>query len=129
MDYATLKLIHVTCAVASAMGFLARAFVSLWRPDMLPRRGPVHALPHVVDTVLLASAVGMVWLSGGELLRMPWLQAKVVLLLGYIVLGARALSPTRTGRDRVVSLALAIAAFGGIVLSATSKNVLGVTGG
>ena len=126
MDYSTLKLIHVTCVVASGTGFALRATVSLIRPGRLPRRGLVHALPHVVDSVLLASALGMVWMSGGSLLSLAWLQAKIVLLVAYVVFGARALSRHRRMGDRLVSTAAAVASFIGIVASAMTGRVLGI---
>lgn len=126
MDYSTLKLIHVTCVVASGTGFALRAAVSLVRPDRLPRRGLVRTLPHVVDSVLLASALGMVWISGGALLSMPWLQAKIVLLVAYVMFGARALSRHRRMGDRLVSTAAAVASFIGIVASAMTGRVLGI---
>ena len=126
MDYSTLKLIHVICVIASGAGFALRAAVNLLRPGGLPRRGLVRTLPHVVDSVLLASALGMVWMSGGALLSMPWLQAKIVLLVAYVVFGARALARQRPMGDRLVSTAAALGAFVGIVASAITGRVLGI---
>lgn len=128
MDYSTLKLIHVACVAASGSGFLLRAALGTFRPGSLPRRGLLHVLPHLVDTALLASAVGMVWIGGGVHLRSAWLQTKIVLLVCYVAFGARALSTQRQGPDRAVSTALAVTAFAAITLSAITKSVLGITG-
>jgi uncharacterized membrane protein SirB2 len=55
---------------------------------------------------------------------MPWLTAKVVALVAYIVLGAVALKYGRTRGIRTAALAGALATFGYIVAVAVTKNPL-----
>lgn len=58
MDYLLLKLTHAICVVLSYAGFVLRGIWMIRDSRMLERRG-VRVLPHVVDTVLLASAVAL----------------------------------------------------------------------
>ena len=87
IDYATLKTVHVICAVLSIGGFLARWALMIEGSAVLRARA-VRVAPHVIDTVLLASALAMVWLLRVNPLVEPWLATKIVALLVYIVLGA-----------------------------------------
>lgn len=61
----------------------------------------VKFAPHTVDTVLLASAIALAWQLGISPLSAPWLAAKIVALLLYIVIGAIALKYGRTRRIRL----------------------------
>lgn len=59
MLYLTLKLVHVGCAIASISGFTLRGILMLLDSPLLATRF-ARIAPHVVDTVLLASAL---WLA------------------------------------------------------------------
>ena len=85
-DYALLKTLHLGCAVLSISGFAARLALMISGSAVLRAR-LVRVLPHVVDTVLLASALAMVWLLGVNPLAEAWLAAKIVALVvaGFIV--------------------------------------------
>jgi hypothetical protein len=52
-------------------------------------------LPHVVDSCLLLSAIGLAWMAGQYPFVHGWLTAKIVGLLAYIGLGMLALKPGR----------------------------------
>ena len=71
----------------------------------------VRVAPHVVDTILLASALWLCWILHQWPFVEGWLTAKVIGLVVYIVLGAIAL---RRGRSRGVR----VAAFAGAALAA-----------
>lgn len=83
----------------------------------------MRRLPHVIDTVLLASALVMVVASGQYPFVVNWLTAKVLVLLVYIVLGWIALKSTRPPRVRVGAFVGAIAAFAYIVGVAITKSI------
>jgi hypothetical protein len=53
-----LKTIHLTCAVLTFISFSVRGVWMLADSDML-QRAWVKVAPHVIDTVLLASAIGL----------------------------------------------------------------------
>lgn len=79
-------------------------------------------LPHVVDSLLLGSALTMAWLSGQYPFVNDWLTAKFFGLLTYILLGTMAL---KRGRNRVIRLryfCLALLAYAYIVGVALSRN-------
>ena len=125
MDYFTLKLIHQIAVALSLTGFVARGAASL-RGAAWVRGRLAKTLPHIVDTVLLLSALLLAWqlrLSPGNA---SWLTAKIVGLLLYIGLGVLALRPGRPLAVRAGAWVGALAVFGWIVSVALTKNPLGV---
>ncbi|MCM2679190.1 SirB2 family protein [Echinimonas agarilytica] len=82
--YMGFKHLHLTLVVVSILLLIIR-FVWLMRGSHLLQKKLFKIMPHVVDTFLLLTAIGMVamvpWLEQG------WLQEKLVLVLAYIVLG------------------------------------------
>ena len=122
MDYLTLKYLHASSAFVSLALFMTRGLWMIATPQRLQQRW-VKVAPHVVDTVLLASAIALVWQLGGlETFRaQSWLIAKIVALLIYIVLGSLALKRGRTRRIRVAAFFAAIAVFAYIVSVAFAK--------
>lgn len=128
IDYATLKTVHVVCAVLSIGGFLARWALMIEGSALLRARF-VRIAPHVIDTVLLASALAMVWLLRVNPLVEPWLAAKIIALLAYIVVGAFALHRGRTLAVRVAAGVAAIAAVTFIVSVALTKSAWGFLAG
>lgn len=85
----------------------------------------VRVLPHVNDTLLLSAAITMVAVAPLDPLRLPWLSAKIVGLIAYIVFGAVALGPGMPARSRATAFAAALAIFGYVVSVALTKNPLG----
>jgi uncharacterized membrane protein SirB2 len=125
MDYATLKLIHQGAVALSIAGFFARGAAALAGAAWV--RGRVaRTLPHAVDTVLLASAIGLAWLLQLNPLTTPWLAAKIAGLLAYIGLGMVALKPGRPLALRLVAWVAALLCFAQIVAIAISKQVMGL---
>jgi len=84
----------------------------------------VRVLPHVVDTVLLASAIALAVISGQYPLTQGWLTAKVLGLLAYIVLGTIALKRGRTPAIRITAFSGALLVFFYIAAVAMTKSVL-----
>lgn len=118
MHYYAIRNLHIACVVASGLLFLLRGLWMLAAPSMLARRW-VRTLPHLVDTVLLTSAVTLAVLSGQYPFAQDWLGAKVVALLLYIGLGAVALR-----RRRAWAYVAALGVFGYIVCVAVTKQVV-----
>jgi uncharacterized membrane protein SirB2 len=123
MDYLLLKHFHMTCAALSGGFFLVRGQWMLAGSPLLQRRW-VKTLPHIVDSLLLASAVGLALWSRQYPGQMPWLTAKIVALVAYILLGSVALKYGRTKTVRAAAFAGALATFGYIVAVAITKNPL-----
>lgn len=124
MDYATLKAIHIASAILSIAGFVARGALMLGESPLLKRRF-VRIAPHIVDTVLLGSAILLAWRTGQYPIEQAWLTAKVVALFAYIVLGSIALSRGRTRPIRAVAFVLALGAALYIVSVAVMRTPAG----
>jgi uncharacterized membrane protein SirB2 len=130
VTYATLKLVHVSAVTISFCGFAARGLGVLSGAPWVRHR-LARTLPHLIDTVLLASALGMLWLVRLRPWEQPWLRAKTIGLLVYIVLGVVALRPARSGHGgrrmntRLVAWIGALTVFGYIVSVALTRTPLG----
>ncbi|MDE2344212.1 MAG: SirB2 family protein [Betaproteobacteria bacterium] len=123
MGYGQIKALHVTCVAASYGLFVVRGLWMMHRPERLQRRW-VRIVPHVVDTLLLASAAALAYLSRQYPGAEPWLTAKVLGLLCYIVLGSVALKRGKTRRTRIAAWIAAQAVFAYIVLVALTRSPL-----
>jgi uncharacterized membrane protein SirB2 len=82
----------------------------------------VRIAPHVVDTLLLASAVWLAWFLGQTPFVHGWITAKVFALFAYIVLGMVALKRGRTKGVRAGAFAAALASAGYIVWVALTRD-------
>jgi len=121
MDYDALKHFHMGCAALSGSLFLLRGVWMLRASNMLQAQW-VRIAPHIVDTLLLASAIGLAAWSHQYPGQQPWLTAKIAALLGYIVLGSIALKRGRTQGQRLAAFAGALALFAYIVTLAITKR-------
>ena len=123
MYYLT-KLAHQFCALISLSLFLLRGVWMLQESPQRARRW-VKIVPHIVDTLLLASAVGLTLMLQQYPLTHAWLSAKLIALLLYIGLGLVALRYGKTKGVRATAWIGAIAVFAYIVSVALSHNPLG----
>lgn len=123
IDYPVLKAVHVSCVTLSYTLFFARGAWML-RESALLRRRWVRIVPHVVDTVLLASAIAMVVMIGQYPFAHGWLTAKVVGLVAYIGLGMIALRHGGSRTARCAAWAGAQAVFLYIVAVALTRDPL-----
>ncbi len=123
VDYGTVKAVHTSAVALSLALFVTRGAWRAWSPTMLDVRW-VRIGPHVIDTVLLASALWLAW-------QLPassphgWLAAKIAGLVAYIALGTIALKRGRTSAVRGAAFVAALATFGYIVSVALTKSPLG----
>jgi len=126
-NFETLKLLHMSCAFLSIAGFTLRGY---WLFSAHPRlQSPVtRSLPHVLDTVLLGSAIGMLVIWGVNPLSFDWLSAKIAALLLYSGLGMVAFRFGSSKRVRLIAFALALLIAAYIVAVAYTKSPLGLPG-
>jgi uncharacterized membrane protein SirB2 len=87
--YSALKLLHVSCAVLSISGFFYRWSLHLKRSPLL-NSSAIKMLPHLIDTVLLGSAIALIIMGPFDLGSEHWLLAKILLVIGYILFGLKA---------------------------------------
>ena len=120
----TLYLVHVSCALFSILGFALRGY---WMLTDNPRlqHGASKTLPHLLDTLLLGSAVAILFQWGASPFAMPWLSAKIMALLVYIGLGMVALRFGRSRRARATAWLLAMLSAAYIVSVAVTKSPWG----
>lgn len=121
MSYSHLLSIHIGAVMLSGLLFLIRGSSMLGQADW-HRRGPWRVLPHVVDSVLLAAAIGLIVVLNGQPLGQPWLYAKLIGLVVYIVLGSIALKRGRSDRQRLLAFIGAVLVFTYIVGVALNRS-------
>lgn len=124
MLYLALKVAHIACAILSISGFALRGILMLVDSPLLATRF-ARVAPHVVDTVLLASALWLAALIGQYPFVHGWLTAKVLALLAYIVLGTVGLKRARSKALRAAAFALALGTAAYIVSVALTRDALG----
>jgi len=124
MNYLFLKLLHVALALASISGFALRWWwmktgSQLWRHRL------TRILPHVIDTLFLASGIWLTFIIHQYPFVQAWLTAKVLGLVAYVILGTLALKRARTPRGRTLAFIAAMLLFAWIISVARLKNPLG----
>lgn len=88
--YMALKHTHLLLVALSLSLLLLRFFLSLKGSPLLQRKF-LKIAPHVVDTLLLLSAVGLMLTISQYPFVSPWLTEKLFGVLAYIALGVMAL--------------------------------------
>ena len=121
--YPLLKNLHVACVALAGAGFAVRGTWMLRGSPMLGRRW-VRIGPHVVDTVLFASAIALAILTAQYPFAQSWLTAKLTGLIAYIALGTIALKRGGTRATRTAALCGAVLVFVYVIAVAMTKTML-----
>ncbi|HKX53667.1 MAG TPA: SirB2 family protein [Nitrosospira sp.] len=121
MSYAAIKMLHVSSVIISYLLFSLRSIWMIRGSAALKQRW-VKITPHVVDTVLLASAVALAIRIHQDPIHDSWLSAKIAGLLLYIGLGMTALRFGKTRKAKILACVAAQFVFIYIVLVALTKN-------
>lgn len=108
--YLILKNTHIALAVLSIVLFVLR---SVWSVNASPQLQQKWAriAPHIIDTLLLASAVYLMVASHQYPFTDSWLTAKLVALIAYIALGTYAIKRGRTAGIRLLFSLMSVAIF------------------
>jgi uncharacterized membrane protein SirB2 len=122
--FSFIKTIHVVCVLLSFAGFFIRGIWMMQDSDRLSQRW-VKMAPHIIDTLLLTSAVLLVLQWQILPLQLPWLMAKIIALLVYIAAGMVALRFGRSKNIRISAWVFGLLTFMYIVSVAISKSVYG----
>ncbi len=109
--YSLLKQLHLATIAITLMLFVVRG---IWMMTASPRLQArwVRVVPHVNDTLLLASGVTLAVLLQQYPLVHGWLTVKFFALILYILLGTIALKRGRTRTVRIAAWFLALLVFG-----------------
>jgi uncharacterized membrane protein SirB2 len=124
MAYGLLKTVHICLALLSITGFVVR-----WNWVMNQSRLSSHrltrTLPHIIDTLFLASGLILAF----AIVQLPfttgWLTAKISGLVVYILLGMTAMSARLSPTGRRLAFLAAIISYSWIISVARSKSAWG----
>ena len=120
--YLILKHLHMTTAYLTVVLFALRLLLdAVGKPGW--RATPLRWIPHANDTVLLAAAISLVFVTPWMPFVHGWLTAKIVLLIGYIIAGLFALRTTLSVPKRAVAAVLALVQITAIFHLAMTKPV------
>ena len=121
MSFLLIKTIHISCAAASYLLFFLRGIWKLTGSAIMSQRW-TRIVPHVVDTLLIVSAIALAVSIRQYPFVDAWLSAKVIALLLYIGLGFVALKYGRSKTVRLSAWIIAQLVFAYIVLVAINHN-------
>ena len=122
--YPHLKHAHVALVLLSGSLFLVRgAFVQMG--SEWPMRASLRYSSYIIDTLLVAAAIALVWILPAAMFHNGWLTVKLVLLIAYIVLGSVGLKRGRSRRQRAIGYAGAILLFAAMYAVARTHDPLG----
>jgi uncharacterized membrane protein SirB2 len=118
--YLLIKIVHMSCAMLSAAGFTLRGYWMVTESSLLQSK-PSRILPHIIDTLLLVSAIALVVMSRQYPIVVGWVTIKIVLLVMYIVLGTLALKRGKTKQQRMAFLVASLITVAAIFAVAAIK--------
>jgi len=121
MAYSLLKHLHLgTIALTLALFILRGVWMMADSPRLRARW--VRIIPHLNDSLLLASGISLAVLTQQYPLVHGWLTAKFFALILYIVLGAIALKRGKTRAQRIAAWVAALLVFGYMVAVAITHD-------
>lgn len=119
--YFAIKHIHLTAIALSVILLLIRFYWSVTHSQMLNKKW-VRIVPHVIDTVLLASALTLCVIIAQYPFVHGWVTEKVIGVVLYIFLGLVALKKAKTIPIKSLAMVGAIAVLAVIGKLAITKQ-------
>lgn len=123
MSYLALKHLHMTCALLTFLSFSLRGYW-MFADSQLLQHKLVRVLPHIIDSLLLGSAIGLTVTIQQYPMQDTWLTAKLAALIVYILFGTVALKRGKTKQIRTLFFALSLAVFGYIAWVARTHQAM-----
>lgn len=121
--YFAFKHIHMLCAVISIISFIIRGALAIKGSAILQKKW-IRITPHIIDTLLILSAIGLMVSIQQYPFVNGWLTAKLLGLIVYIFLGVVTLKIAKSQPVRIAAYLLAIVTFGYIASVAITKTPL-----
>ncbi len=118
--YLSLLMLHKITVLLSIVGFFARGVGHIFNQAWINKK-PVKILPHVIDTLLLVSAISLVAVSAFSFTD-GWIVAKILGLIAYIGLGLMAFRFAKTRTQKALYWLLALVVVFYIVAVAVHKT-------
>lgn len=125
--YLLFKHLHITCAVISFVGFFIRGIGKLRHAAFMEARW-IKIAPHIVDTLLLLSAIALVMITQQYPGEAAWINAKIAALIVYIGLGMVVIKAKVSDRTRLIAWLAALATFVYLLAVAKAHNPLPFVG-
>jgi uncharacterized membrane protein SirB2 len=123
MAYHVLKQLHLaTIAITLTLFLLRGAWMMADSPRLQARWARI--VPHINDTLLLASGIALAVLLQQYPLVHGWLTAKFFALIAYIALGTLALKRGKTKSRRIAAWFAALLVFGYMAAVAVAHDPL-----
>jgi uncharacterized membrane protein SirB2 len=119
--YLSIKHLHLVLVSLSGVLFLLRGILMLKSSQALQMK-TLKIAPHIVDTCLLIAGVSLAVLSGLKPGATPWIMAKLIALVVYIVLGTIAIKRGKTYPIRATACVAALGVFGYMIAVAVTKS-------
>ena len=120
-SYLMLKHLHMTTVALSGLFFMVRGWWLLQNSAQLQAKW-VKITPHIIDTILLCSAVGMLLVAQ----YFPaWVHVKIALVIVYIALGIMAFKKANTIEQKMFFLVAASVVYMFIISVALTKSPMG----
>ena len=124
MSYMALKHAHMMFALISIVLFMLRAWIAVPSPARIKSK-VLKVLPHIIDTLLLILGVWLaVMMKYNPMGNSPWLAAKIIGLVLYIIVGTIAIKRGKTAKQRLIATIAAIVIFAYIYGAAVTKSPL-----
>lgn len=120
-SYVIFKHLHMTAVALSGLLFMVRGLWLLQGSAQLQAKW-VKITPHVIDTLLLVSAIAMLVVAQ----QFPaWVHVKITLLIVYIGLGLMAFKKAKTQGQKLTFLLAAMAVYMFLISVALTKSPAG----
>ena len=121
--YMMAKHIHLTAVALSILLFIFRFIWSRFDAQILAKKW-VRVVPHIIDTILLASAIWLCVILSQYPFVNAWLTFKVVGVVAYIILGLFALKKAKTSVGQWGCFIAALVVLMGTAMVAVTKQPL-----
>ncbi|MCB1867898.1 MAG: SirB2 family protein [Gammaproteobacteria bacterium] len=121
MTYYWIRQLHIATVVFSVAFFALRYYWMLIHSQLEKQRW-VRIISVINDTTLLGAGISLAIITQQYPLAAPWLSAKLVGLLAYIILGTLALKRAKTRSVRIFTGLLALLSAGYIISVALTRT-------
>ncbi len=122
--YLPLKHAHMTLAFISIVLFIIRGGAKICQSTRLKQRW-LKIVPHILDSLLLLSGIALTSIIAQYPISDHWLTVKMLLLVGYIVLGMKTMKSTQLMQQRTY-FAAALCCVLLLVMVATTQHPMGI---
>jgi uncharacterized membrane protein SirB2 len=124
--YLALKHLHLTFVVLSLLIFLVRGVLLFMNSSMLHKK-LLKIAPHIINTIMLVSGIVLAVHLGMKPGEQPWLMAKIIGLVVFIILGVGAFKVSKPLVQKILWID-ALVVFAYIISVAITKSPMGFFG-